>query len=479
MTQKKLIVLADTETPKSHNTNYIRANENFTELYDTIALSKQMNALTGAATPITNMLATPLAMNGAGFANATAGIVLTANRVQFANGNQLGAHTSSNPLLTMVAGHKYIIVVKGKGLTGVSGDKSTLYPSLSVFLGNNGNSVFSVNIDLDVGTNRGNALVFKPYSSKMYSTFFAISNTSDVLVAISDITLQTGDSLVDIEFITMYDITGLSGLLQDAANNIFIDLETVNFIGDSMAHGIAHAATQVLGKTTSNINGQYFISGNLTNGSAVVTGTDTSGLVAGFSVRGNGIPAGCNISTINSPTQFTMTGNATVTIANSQILAGYSGGGKTSTGVASNFADAVARDASLVDNKTIIWTGHNNPANSISLSQAKTDILAIVNSLKNDFRILTCLYNNTWINPRGASADYVDRLNAWMVSYFGAQCIDVRDGILSAHNSSLTDLTAVAWKSTPLSLRADDIHLKDRGKQVVADEIYKHLKGIW
>lgn len=39
MAQKNLIVLADTETPKSHNTNYIRANENFTELYSKIGLS--------------------------------------------------------------------------------------------------------------------------------------------------------------------------------------------------------------------------------------------------------------------------------------------------------------------------------------------------------------------------------------------------------------------------------------------------------
>jgi len=39
MAQKNLIVLGDTETPKSHNTNYIRANENFTELYSKIGLS--------------------------------------------------------------------------------------------------------------------------------------------------------------------------------------------------------------------------------------------------------------------------------------------------------------------------------------------------------------------------------------------------------------------------------------------------------
>lgn len=52
--------------------------------------------------------------------------------------------------------------------------------------------------------------------------------------------------------------------------------------------------------------------GTTTNGSAVITGlSDTYGMAVGDEVSGTGIPAGAKILTIDSPTQITMTANAT------------------------------------------------------------------------------------------------------------------------------------------------------------------------
>lgn len=53
--------------------------------------------------------------------------------------------------------------------------------------------------------------------------------------------------------------------------------------------------------------------GNITNGSAVVTGisVNTAGLAAGMGVTGTGIPAGTRILTVDSSSQITLTQNAT------------------------------------------------------------------------------------------------------------------------------------------------------------------------
>lgn len=67
--------------------------------------------------------------------------------------------------------------------------------------------------------------------------------------------------------------------------------------------------------TTGNFNQPYpdvTISGTRTAGSAVITGlSNTSSLTAGMAVSGPGIPNGATILTIDSPTQITMTVNAT------------------------------------------------------------------------------------------------------------------------------------------------------------------------
>lgn len=58
-------------------------------------------------------------------------------------------------------------------------------------------------------------------------------------------------------------------------------------------------------------NNSFTIQATTTNGSANVTNADTTGLVAGMSVSGTGIPVGATISSITNSTTFVLSANAT------------------------------------------------------------------------------------------------------------------------------------------------------------------------
>lgn len=58
----------------------------------------------------------------------------------------------------------------------------------------------------------------------------------------------------------------------------------------------------------------YSITGNITTGQAAVTGiTSTSGLEAGMTVAGTGIPAGATVASVTSGTAIALSANATAT----------------------------------------------------------------------------------------------------------------------------------------------------------------------
>jgi hypothetical protein len=62
-----------------------------------------------------------------------------------------------------------------------------------------------------------------------------------------------------------------------------------------------------------NFNYPTTIAGDVAGGNQSITNTDTTNLSVGMLVSGDGIPAGSEIISINSPTQFTMNYNAGAT----------------------------------------------------------------------------------------------------------------------------------------------------------------------
>lgn len=94
------------------------------------------------------------------------------------------------------------------------------------------------------------------------------------------------------------------------------------------------------------------ITGDLTSTSPTVTGTDTTNLIRGVQVTGTGIPAGTTVQAIDSPTQFTMSNNATATGAAVAITFGGTSNNERAVAVFVTAADGTALDATdkgLVD----------------------------------------------------------------------------------------------------------------------------------
>ena len=177
------------------------------------------------------------------------------------------------------------------------------------------------------------------------------------------------------------------------------------------------------------------------------------------------------ILTVNSATQVTLNANTTKTISGGIVKIGYYSGGKTSTQILAAWQAALARDATLADKNSLIWMCHNDSTNSISLATAKSNILAVAATLNADFRVFNNMYNSGWVNPRTSNADFTDALNRWRISYFGNMCIDVRDA-LAAHATTAPDATDVSWRLTPLSCRAETIHLNTTtGQQAIIKSI--------
>lgn len=74
------------------------------------------------------------------------------------------------------------------------------------------------------------------------------------------------------------------------------------------------------------------ITGVITNGSAVVTGiASTASLRAGFPLSGVGLPGGATIATVDSPTQITMSGNASASQSTAILVAPWGVGDGSTT----------------------------------------------------------------------------------------------------------------------------------------------------
>lgn len=427
------------------------------------------------STSVVNLLSSPTAINGAAWGSTTSGVVKSATAAHLAGGNQVGQayHATNSPNFVLSGNKKYLAVVIA------SADNTTpapRFPCLFVALAD-GSGGYLTTMDNDSGTNRANKIMIGP-DKKMYtSTFFSTPSPGATPVFVISDSGENGTGAYtkyNIHFAGLYDITGMSGIVHDSTSDIYIDLDkSVNIIGDSFSYATPRIKDSI-GATSLNVLGEYIISGaSYTSGSAVVGVTSTAGLAAGNLFTATGIPAGTAILSINSPTQLTLNANATKTISGGIAKIGYYPGGKTSTQVLSAWRDALDRDPTLANKNTIIWLCHNDSPNSVPMAMSKANLIAIVDTLNADYRLITNLYNSGWVNPRLSNADFTDGLNRWMIGYFGSRCIDIRD-VVASHATTAQDEIDVSWGLTPTSIRADAIHLSSTtGQQAVITTISK------
>lgn len=433
-------------------------------------------ALTGTPIAVTNLVTAPSDFSSAAWDSVSVGVAVSSNFLRFSGASQIAAQLGK----TLTAGKIYLMVAEARSLSVIDNTKTVMYPSLNLDIYSGALAIDLQTLDYSTSLSTTGTVSLRPVMGYHFARFEAPVTAANYRIGIKDVMLNNQACSVEVAFIGLYDITGLTGVVYDATANKYFNVgNNVNFIGDSMGLHL-YQVRDTLGLAVTNINGSFSLTGSQTNGSAVITGiSNTSNLTVGYAFAGTGIPSGVKILSVDSSTQVTLTANANTTIASNYYTTNFYGSGKNTTPIS---AAVVASSAAIRANNSIIWMGHNNPpaaAIPTSLAQTKTDFIALTNSLTGDFRILTLDYNSTQINPRTTSADYIDQLNDWLIAYYGSKVIDIRIPLAANSNGSAADILNVQWHQTPASLLSDGLHVNDRGSDVVADAIYANLGKSW
>lgn len=434
----------------------------------------------GFYTEVTNLVSSPTDLSTATWNAKSANTTVTANKCIFNAATNLTQIGQGNASISLVAGHEYLLAVSAKGLTS---NASTL-PSFVANIQDSAGVLSGLDFQA-VAIYTGERFTLDS-TKRWYTARFISPITSAGQVIFRDDASAGGPFMVDIAYVGMYDITGLTGHIYDPTYNASFSLNTVHTWGDSLSYSLYHLKNY-LGVSRLNKNGQFLIYGSQTNASDIITLFSTAGLETGYSISGPSIFNASGVQlTVDSATQISLDiqGTATPvnagrTLASSPLWVGYNGGGKTSTQILSVFNNAVAKDSKILEKNHVIWMGHNDPVNSVTLADSKANISALINQLTGDFRVLTNVYNIGWTNPRTSSADHIDKLNDWLISTYGDRCVDVRPVLAGASKNDYTDTLNVGWRVTPGSLRTDTIHINAYGGILVSKAIADSVGGAW
>ncbi len=164
--------------------------------------------------------------------------------------------------------------------------------------------------------------------------------------------------------------TTYSGSLMGAGHLLKIGSGTLTLAG----HSYTHAGTVTVTDGTLVVDGGLVAgavkNGNTVNNSKVVSGVDTTGLVVGQPLSGTGIRAGSFISSIDSPTQITLSQTASAT-GTGVGLTFEAGAGLTGSVVVSSGASLAG--SGVIDSGVTIG-GSLRPGNSIGTLTVADDV---------------------------------------------------------------------------------------------------------
>lgn len=384
--------------------------------------------------------------------------------------------------ISLTAGHTYIVIVEARALTSVNNTSAYYYPSLNIDFTAGNNAFYMPTLDYQVGTNGPGCMISLRPDFRLHSARFInpVTGTTGNMILRDDAGFGIPFQ-IEISFVGIYDITGLSGVIYDATANKYFSLENnVTWWGDSLS-GHLWQTRDACGHLQTNRNGEVYFTGDLTATSPTIANvSSTTNLAAAMTLIGSGIPAGTTILSVGAGT-ITMSANATQTVTGGTIDAQWSGGGKTTSQILANFQSFTTAFPTYLNQPALIWMGHNNTGGAVTMAQTKADFQSLIGALQNDYRILTCVYNSAYVNPRTTDADFLDELNDWLIGQYGPRVVDVRPVLINNGNGSAQDTTDMQWRMTPTSLRltADAIHVNDRGADLIADAVFASIGNSW
>jgi lysophospholipase L1-like esterase len=354
-------------------------------------------------TNVRNILTSPNDLSSIPW-TGSGGIALTSSTLSFTGTGSPAVYQASIPLS---AGHQYLFVVRADSSSSVPRAPRFTYPKMRLRCYRD--SVGWLTSDDNVSELGNYSVGLRPVTENHFARYTAPTDGTYGFY-LQDHPENTDASVVNYTFAAVYDLTGLTGIIVDAANPQYFNLDKqIHVWGDSLTNNLVWQLRDRLGYVNAS---------------------------------------------------------------------SHTYGGQTSSYILTQFLVATE----TWNQPTVIWSGHNTIGNTTTggIEQVERDIKAMTDALTGDFRVLSLVYNRTWVDPaRTRQADNIDAINTWLASTYGSQYVDVKTALLAGSDGSPQDRADVAKGLTPTSLRVDDIHIHAGGYDYVADAINASISTVW
>lgn len=139
-------------------------------------------------------------------------------------------------------------------------------------------------------------------------------------------------------------------------------------------------------------------------------------------------------------------------------------GGETSAQIKTRF---LANPAELMALTQVLWMGTNDNPLVNTWAPTKANIAECVAAAGSRYLVLGIF-----------GTGMLDEINADLAATYGARFVELRAYLQSYNDGSVDDLADVAAGLIPRSLRADQIHLNDRGYELVAMAVADKLQSL-
>lgn len=260
-------------------------------------------------------------------------------------------------------------------------------------------------------------------------------------------------TVTSVNFLSTVELDGSVAKVSPGNLGFASDANVVHKTGDTFVKSVGFPPILVQNESSSNIEKRYLSPEATRLSNAYIT----------IVCWGDSLTQGAgSTGGLSYPTRLA---NATTyTVINKGV------GGETSTQI----KDRMIADTGNYDKTVIIWAGRNNAGDTTTV---KSDIAAMVSALGHQRYLVMGILNGDYSSEWNTGVTYpkIIGLNNSLSKIYGKRYVPIREILISMHDGSAQDLIDVGRDIVPASLRSDNIHLNDKGYQIVEETNYQRL----
>lgn len=149
-------------------------------------------------------------------------------------------------------------------------------------------------------------------------------------------------------------------------------------------------------------------------------------------------------------------------------------GGETSTQI----KNRMVADTGNYDKSVIIWAGRNNYSDPVTV---KSDIATIVSTLTHQRYLVVGVINGEYSYEYKNNPGWtlITQLNADLKALYGEKFVDIREYLVSLHDSTTQGMLDYSRDIVPYNIRADQLHLNNQGYQYVSEFLNRRLNILF